>query len=102
MQFFLHERFWAQARRRLGDANGTRAIVEVLLAHRHLPTNAVVAGITRALATGSVDAQVVVIEARRAARPDTVAPVIPIGTHPGFDRPKPSLDHYDQLLENTP
>jgi len=97
-----HERFWAQARRRLGDADGTRAMVEVLLGHRTMTADAIIAGITRALAAGSVDAQVVLIEARRAAHTDTVAPVIPIGTHPGFDRAKPSLDHYDQLLENTP
>jgi hypothetical protein len=42
------------------------------------------------------------IEARRAAQQHTVAPVIPIGIRPGFDRPEPSLDGYDQLLENTP
>ena len=97
-----HERFWAQARRRLGDADGTRAMVDVLLAHRSLPADAVVAGMTRALAAGSVDAQVVIIEARRAGEHDTVAAVIPIGIHTGFDRPKPRLNHYDQLLENTP
>lgn len=44
-----HERFWAQARRRLGDAQGTRATVEVLLAHRSLAPDAVVAGMSRAL-----------------------------------------------------
>ncbi len=98
-----HERFWAQARRRLGDADGTRAMVDVLLAHRSLTTGAVVAGMTRALSAGSVDAQVVIVEARRAAHEhQPVAPVIPIGTHTGFDRPKPSLASYDQLLENTP
>lgn len=97
-----HERFWAQARRRLGDAEGTRAMVEVLLAHRTMATNAVVAGMNRAFLAGSVDPQVVVIEARRAAETNAAAPVIPIGTHTGFDRPKPSLDSYDTLLENTP
>jgi hypothetical protein len=98
-----HERFWAQARRRLGDADGTRAMVEVLLAHRTMAADAVVAGMTRALAAGSVDAQIVIVEARRAAQEhDPVAPVIAIGTHTGFERSKPSLADYDQLLENTP
>ncbi len=97
-----HERFWAQARRRLGDAEGTRTTVEVLLAHRTMAADAIVAGMDRALAAGSVDSQVVVIEARRAVEDDAVAPVIPIGTHTGFDRPKPTLDSYDTLLENSP
>jgi transposase len=96
-----HEQFWTQARRQLGDADGTRAMVEVLLGHRTLAADALVAGMSRALATGSVDPQVVLIEARRAAE-DKVAPVIPIGVRPGFDRPKPSLHGYDTLLENTP
>ena len=36
-----HERFWQRARRRLGDAAGTRALIEVLLLHRRLPFTAV-------------------------------------------------------------
>lgn len=36
-----HERFWTAARRRLGDRDGTRALVEVLLAHRSLPAEAI-------------------------------------------------------------
>ena len=32
-----HERFWQRARRKLGDGAGTRALIEVLLLHRHLP-----------------------------------------------------------------
>jgi len=44
-----------------------------------------------------VDTEVVLIEARRSAE-NSVAPVIPIGTHRGFDRPEPTIDHYDQLL----
>ncbi len=98
-----HERFWTLARRRLGDAAGTRTTVEVLLAHRTMPADAIVAGMTRALATGTVDAQIVLIEARRAQdHQQQVAPVIPIGVRAGFDRPKPSLSPYDTLLENTP
>ena len=60
-----HDRFFETARRRLGDKDGTKALIGVLLAHRVLPYEAVVAGIEGALAVGSVDPDVVVVEARR-------------------------------------
>ena len=94
-----HERFWAEARRRLGDRDGTRALIEVLLLHRTIPADALVAGIERALGTGSIDASVIAIEARRTEEP-TVATVVPIGEGLSrFDRPVPSIADYDQLLE---
>ncbi len=94
-----HERFWADARRRLGDRDGTRALIEVLLLHRTIPADALVAGIERALGAGSIDASVIAIEARRAEEP-TVATVVPIGEGLSrFDRPVPSIADYDQLLE---
>jgi transposase len=94
-----HDKFWATARRRLGDRSGTKALVEVLLAHRSLPADAVIAGMRAALAAGSVDPAVVAVEARR-ARQSAVAPIIPIGAALArFDRPAPSLDGYDHLLE---
>ena len=60
-----HEAFWAAARNRHGDAAGTRALIEVLLLHRRLRRDAVLAGIRAALAAGSVSADVVAIEARK-------------------------------------
>ena len=54
-----HEAFWAAARNRHGDAAGTRALIEVLLLHRRLRRDAVLAGIRAALAAGSVSADVV-------------------------------------------
>ena len=45
-----HDRFFDAARRRLGDKEGTKALIGVLLAHRVLPYDAVVAGIEGALA----------------------------------------------------
>ena len=44
-----HDAFWAAARKAHGDADGTRALIEVLLLHRHLPHEHVVAGLTAAL-----------------------------------------------------
>ena len=93
-----HERFWAQARRRLGDSGGTKAMIEVLLSHRLLPADAVVAGMHAALDLGVVDPAVVAIEARKHAH-DSTAAVLPIGTLARFDRPPPTLAGYDDLLE---
>jgi len=95
----VHERFWAEARRRLGDRDGTRALIEVLLLHRTIPADALLAGIERALAAGSIDAAVIAIEARRVEEP-AVATVVPIGEGLSrFDRPAPSITAYDDLLE---
>jgi transposase len=95
-----HERFWAEARRRLGDGAGTRVLCKVLLLHRNLPTDVVTAGIDAALTAGSVDPEVVAIEARQAHddRPQPPAAVIPITQAQGAERPAPSLGGYDDLL----
>ena len=61
----VHDAFWAQARKVNGDADGTRELINVLLLHRSLPAEAVVAGIAAALRVGAVTAEVVAVEARR-------------------------------------
>jgi transposase len=94
----VHQRFWDISRRRLGDGGGTRALIEVLLLHRSVPAAAVLVGMERALGAGSVDPAVVAIEARR-VMDATPAPVVPIGALARFDRPPPTLDDYDGLLE---
>ena len=93
-----HDRFWAEARRRIGDGAGTRALIGVLLLHRRLPADVVVAAMDAALAVGSIDPEVVAIEARRAADRRSPAPVVPIGTGARDTRPPPRLDGYDALL----
>jgi hypothetical protein len=93
-----HDEFWATARRRLGDAAGTRVLVDVLLAHRSIPRDALIAGLRAALDVGSLDADVVIIEARKVSE-RAVAPVVPIGALARYDRPKPTLNDYDNLLE---
>lgn len=95
-----HQRFWDAARRRLGDRDGTRVLIDVLLGHRTIPAEAVVAGLAAALEAGVIDAEVVLIEARRSEE-NTVEPVIPIGTHRSFDRPEPTIAYYDDLLEGN-
>jgi transposase len=113
-----HDAFWAAARKALGDSGGTRALIEVLLLHRHLDHADVLAGITAALSVGSLSADVVAVEARKAAqqRGATAPPVEAsprreqvislterrlgdqVAELPDDGRPLPSVDAYDDLL----
>jgi hypothetical protein len=103
-------------------------LIEVLLLHRRLRRDAVLAGIRAALAAGSVSADVVAIEARKhlttadittanavtnaevgepAAPQRSRAAVVTLGARrqaaslaglPADERPAPSVRDYDQLL----
>jgi Mu transposase, C-terminal domain len=95
-----HQRYWDAARRAHGDAAGTRALIEVLLAHRALPATALASAMSTAIRSGVLDPQAVLIDARRAAG-GQVAPVIPIGALARYDRPAPTLAGYDQLLSRS-
>jgi transposase len=64
-----HDAFWDAARAAHGDAAGTRALIEVLLLHRRMPHEAVLAGINAALQAGSSSPELVAIEARKAEQP---------------------------------
>ena len=119
-----HEAFWAAARKADGDAGGTKALIDVLLLHRSMTTEDVVAGITAALTVGAVTADVVAVEARRhqaenqseTPRPAVepvrgperrvvsltqrrlADPAAVIAGLPADKRPLPSVAGYDQLL----
>ena len=94
----LHDAFFTKARRTLGDQKGCKAMIEVLLAGRQLSRAALQAGLAAALSVGSVDPEVVVIEARRSL-PAPPAAVVEIDALRRFDRPVPTLAGYDELLE---
>lgn len=95
-----HDAYWSLARRRKGDRDGTRALVEILLAHRSLPADALVEALTAAVGADIVDPAAVIVEARRRAE-GRAAPVVPIGALRHYDRPLPVLGGYDELLEAT-
>lgn len=92
-----HQGYWDACRAARGDAAGTRALIDVLLAHRTLPATALVAAMDAAVTSRCLDPQVVIIEARRAVT-QQVAPVVPIGALARYDRPAPTLSGYDDLL----
>lgn len=117
-----HEAFWATARAKLGDSGGTRALIEVLLLHRHLRHADLVAGLVAAATVGAVSSDVVAVEARKAAErpadatapaPTTSAggapvvslterrladPTAVIAGLPADLRPPPEVTAYDELL----
>jgi transposase len=97
-----HQRFWDTARRRNGDQAGTRALIEILLQHRCLPTDAIVTALEAGNRTGITDPAVIIVEARRHNDQPSPADVVPIGTLTRYDRPAPDVGVYDQLLTGEP
>lgn len=96
-----HEAYWKEARRRRGDRDGTKLLIEVLLLHRTMAAEAVIAGIEAALKVNALDPAVIAIEGRRAGERSASTP-LPIGEGLSrFDRPKPTTDRYDELLEGS-
>ncbi|MFC9978152.1 IS21 family transposase [Spirillospora sp. NPDC127200] len=123
----VHDAWWAAVRKKHGDAEGTRALIEVLMLHRSMAHEHVVAGIATALQVGALSADVVAVEARKIAQADQPAepaahadrsrpvgrPVaIPdevallterrLSTLPVDTRPPPSIAAYDELLRLRP
>jgi hypothetical protein len=87
----------------LGDAAGTRALIEVLLLHRGLPFPAVHAALEAVNSAGSVDPALVAIEARRISerRGATGSTVPSVSALRHFDREAPALTVYDGLLTGS-
>jgi hypothetical protein len=112
-----HEALWSAARRASGEPAATRVLVEVLLLHRHMDAADVITGIQAALSVGAHGADVVAVEARRAADARAAAPApraaaggtpaVPqvtsltlrrLAALPADTRPLPAVSAYDQLL----
>jgi hypothetical protein len=94
-----HQQFWDRARRQLGDRDGTKAVIQLLLAQRTIGPVTMSSAITRMLTVDVLDPAVVIIEARRQQRPPIATPIPLEPTLTLFERPAPTLDRCDQLLE---
>ncbi|WP_067510291.1 hypothetical protein [Actinoplanes sp. TFC3] len=66
----VHDAWWEAVRRVHGDAAGTRALIEVLLLHRHMPHDHVAAGLATAVRAGALTADAVALEVRKFAETD--------------------------------
>lgn len=62
----VREAFWAAAKQKAGDREGTRMLIEVLLLHRQMPAESLVKAMETCLRIGSVSTDLVAIEARKA------------------------------------
>jgi hypothetical protein len=92
------DRYWELLRERHGRGEGTRAMVELLLAGRGKGPGLLQQAVERALETGSSDTAAVryFLHEQELARP--AAEAVDIGDLHRYDRPAPSLNGYDMLL----
>lgn len=116
----IYDAWWDAAVKAHGERDGTRALIEVLLLSRHLPHEQLVAGLAAALKSGALTADVVALEARKAADADNEPEQAPPSPGSGSQtdraqlpaavrvqlapdkRPPPSVAHDDQLLRLRP
>jgi hypothetical protein len=93
-----YDALWAKLRTRLGDKAGTKAMIEVLLAHRRHPVAVMAQAIERALELGAIDPATIELIARGIVAGDPVQPtLIEVGELARYDRPLPDTTDYDLL-----
>ncbi|MGO4429156.1 IS21 family transposase, partial [Streptomyces sp. MCAF7] len=96
-----HEAFWAMAQRQLGEIDGTKALVRVLLLHRHQQHRDVLAGLRAAVDLGTCSDDVVALEARKAAQAAGRAPTVTATPAPApadpTELPDPQLSQVSHL-----
>ena len=92
------DELWTLLKERLGASEGARQIVDVLMLCRDHDPNVVELAVRGALTAGAIDGRAVALLIDRKTRPPAVAIELPdrLAQH---ERPAPSLDEYDQLLD---
>jgi hypothetical protein len=93
-----YDALWAKLRTRLGDKAGTRAMIEVLLAHRRYPREVMRQAIERALDLGAIDPATIELVARGFLAGEPTQPtLIEVGELARYERPLPDTTCYDLL-----
>ncbi len=97
-----YDRLWSRLRERSGDKQGTRQMIEVLLLHRHHPTQIVRRAVEQALAVGAADPGAIALLARHLENAPDEPPVqlslVELGELSRYERPVPETTSYDALL----
>jgi transposase len=97
------DRFWEGLKQRRGKRDGTRAMIDLLLVGRDCGYDALRGAIEKTLEIGCSDVSAVLLLlnaawAQRRESPEAVE----IGALSRYDRPQPTLENYDQLLQKWP
>ncbi|MFJ9566062.1 IS21 family transposase [Streptomyces fuscichromogenes] len=95
-----HEAFWALAKQQLGEIDGTKSLVRILLLHRHQQHSDVIAGLRAAIALGTCSEDVVALEARKSAQADGRAPTV-TAVPAAPDPPEPADPQLPQVSHLT-
>jgi transposase len=92
------DELWTLLKERVGASEAARQIVDVLMLCRDHAPETVELAVRGALAAGAIDGRAVALLVDRKTRPPAVAIELPdrLAQH---QRPTPSLDEYDQLLD---
>jgi transposase len=94
-----YDRLWAILLERYGEADGTRALVEVLMLHRQAPAEVVHQAITQALRYGCCDAHAIGVLVRCLQEGGlSPPPLTDLGALSRYARPAGGLQHYEVLL----
>jgi hypothetical protein len=93
-----YDAVWSKLRARLGDKAGTKAMIEILLAHRRHPKTTMRSAIDKALALGAVSPATVEMIARQLAHGEAIQiALLEVGELARYDRPLPDTADYDLL-----
>jgi transposase len=98
-----YDRFWEELKQRRGKQDGTRAMIDILLLGREHGQPAVRQAVEKVMAMGCWDTSAVCLllqSAQTEPRPSVEG--MEIGALSRYDRPHPTTDAYDRLLEKRP
>ena len=92
------DRLWESLQSRLGKAEGTREMIELLLLGRKLGQRRLKEALEKALLLGCTDAAAVRYLLQEDQLEHKKVEALRLGELEQYDRPQPSLSSYDQLL----
>lgn len=93
---------FARLRERLGESEGARQMVDVLMLHRRYGSEVMFEAVAQALASGTYDYHAVALVAAGIDAPKPVAQPLRLHVVNDPEVPIPDTRHYDQLLKGGP